>query len=186
MAVLSSDAALKPIVERHGSVELEPADDTFKRLITTIVRQQVSMEAAQSIRQRLFERHDVTPSQIASVDPDTLMGVGLSAQKAEYVQAVAEAYLENGYDRAYFQAMDDEAVIETLTDIRGVGEWTAKMFLMFCLGREDVFPVEDLGIRKAMHEVIDPTLTRAEMVERASRWQPVRSYASLYLWRHIE
>lgn len=184
--ILSQDSTLRPIVTRHGPIELEPADDTFQRLITSIIRQQVSMSAATAIRRRLFETVDISPQSLARVDPETLTEAGLSRQKATYVQAVADAYLEHGYDRAYFTSMDDEEVIAELTAIRGIGDWTAKMFLLFCLGREDVFPVEDLGIRHAMHELIDPELTRTEMVERAEPWRPVRSYASLYLWRAID
>lgn len=184
--ILTQDLALKPIVDRHGPVELEPADDPFRRLITSVISQQVSTQAARSIRERLFERVEVTPQAIASTDPEVLTGAGLSRQKAEYVHEIADAYLEYGYDRAYFAEMEDEAVIDELTCIHGVGTWTAKMFLMFCLSREDVFPVEDLGIRNAMHETIDPSLSRTEMVERAEQWSPVRSYASLYLWRVID
>jgi len=82
--------------------------------------------------------------------------------------------------------VDDAAVIEELSSIHGVGTWTARMQLMFALGREDVFPVGDLGIRKGMHAVVDPDLDRAAMVAHAERWAPVRSYASLYLWRAVE
>jgi DNA-3-methyladenine glycosylase II len=81
--------------------------------------------------------------------------------------------------------MDRDAVVAELTDVRGVGDWTAKMFLMFVLGREDVFPVEDLGIRRGMEELFGD-LTRAEMVDRAEPWRPYRSYASLYLWRAVD
>ncbi len=184
--ILSQDSTLRPIVTRHGPIELEPADDTFQRLITSIIRQQVSMSAATAIRRRLFETVDISPQSLARVDPETLTEAGLSRQKATYVQAVADAYLEHDYDRAHFASMTDEEVIAELTAIHGIGDWTAKMFLLFCLGREDVFPVEDLGIRQAMHELIDPELSRAEMVERAETWRPVRSYASLYLWRAID
>lgn len=181
--LLRADDVLGPVVDEHGPVSLEPADDIFARLITSIVRQQVSMEAARSIRSRLFDGFEITPEALADADPEALQSVGLSQQKATYVRSVATAFREEGYDRATFAAMDDDAIVDELTDIRGVGDWTAKMFLMFCLGREDVFPVEDLGIRKGMAVLFEEDLTWAGQRERAERWCPYRSYASLYLWR---
>jgi len=112
--------------------------------------------------------------------------VGLSGPKTEYLQSLARAYRDRGYSRAYFDGMDDAGAISELTTIRGIGPWTAKMFLMFALGRPDVFPVEDLGVRRGMTIVCDEELTRAEMCDRAEVWQPYRSYASLYLWRAYE
>lgn len=180
---LRSDEALAAHVERHGPIELEPADDIFARFVVSIIRQQVSMEAAESIRERLFETVEVTPEAMLAADEATLRDVGLSAAKVEYVTAVAERFEERCYDQSYFADESDEAVLAELTDIHGVGPWTAKMFLLFCLGREDVFPVEDLGIRTGMQAVVGSDLTRAEMRERAAEWAPYRSYASLYLWR---
>lgn len=183
---LATDPRLKPLIEEHGPLTVEPAEDTFRRLVVAIVRQQVSMASARAIRERLFERFDVEPATIASATPAELREVGLSRQKADYVQNVAEAYLERGYDHAYFTGMADEAVVAELTDIPGVGPWTARMFLMFCLGRADVFPVEDLGIRKGMRLLFDEELTRSDMVDRAEAWRPYRSYASRYVWRAYE
>lgn len=180
---LRSDEALTAHVERHGPIELEPADDIFARFVVSIIRQQVSMEAAESIRERLFETVEVTPEAMLAADEATLRDAGLSAAKVEYVTAVAERFEERCYDQSYFADESDEAVLAELTDIHGVGPWTAKMFLLFCFGREDVFPVEDLGIRTGMEAVVGSDLTRAEMRERAAEWAPYRSYASLYLWR---
>jgi DNA-3-methyladenine glycosylase II len=180
---LRTDPALGPLVEQHGPLDLAPADDIFERFVVSIVRQQVSMDAAAAIRERLFERVDVTPTSICAADPDVLRAAGLSAAKVEYVKAVAERFVEREYDRVYFADHSDEEVIDELTNIHGVGPWTAKMFLLFCLGRPDVFPVEDLGIRHGMDAIVNNDLTRAEMRERATEWRPYRSYASLYLWR---
>lgn len=179
--LLSSDPRLGPIVEAHGPVDLEPASDAFRRLIVSIVRQQVSMDSAAAIRSRLFDAVEVTPAGILAADDETMQAAGLSAAKTEYVNAVADHFrdLEDGH----FEGLDDEAVRAELTDIRGVGPWTAKMFLMFGLGRPDVFPVEDLGIRKGMNALYDRELDRSEMREEAEQWRPYRSYASLYVWR---
>lgn len=186
VASLQEDPQLAPIIEEHGPVELEPAEDTFKRLVTSLVRQQVSMAAADAIEARLASEFEITPEAMLAAAPENLKAVGLSEAKTEYVKELATAYQTNGYDRAYFDEMDDEAVLEELTAIHGIGPWTAKMFLMFGLGRPDVFPVEDLGIRKGMELACDREMTRAEMRNRALKWQPYRSYASLYLWRAYE
>jgi DNA-3-methyladenine glycosylase II len=183
---LRADDRLGPVVEAHGPVTLEPHPEPFERLVTAIVRQQVSMASAAAIRERLFDAVSVTPAGILSADEATLREAGLSASKAEYVKNVARAWRERPLDREHFADVSDAGVIETLTDIRGVGPWTAKIHLLFCLGREDVFPVEDLGIRQGMQRVVDSSLDRREMPTAAERWAPYRSYASLYLWRVTE
>ena len=179
---LRSDARLGPLVERHGRLELDPAEDMFRRLVVSVLRQQVSMASAEATRARLFEAIEVTPAEVLAADPETLRDCGLSRQKASYVRNIAEAF-DGEYDRAHFEALDDEAIIEELTSIKGVGEWTARMQLLFALGRPDVFPVGDLGVRKGMCALFGEELTREEMVTEAERWAPYRSYATLYLWR---
>jgi DNA-3-methyladenine glycosylase II len=183
---LRQDPDLAPLVESHGELELDPAEDTFERLVTSVVNQQVSTASGAAIRERLFDTFDVSPASIAAADADALQDVGLSHQKASYVQNIADAYLEHGYDREYFADLSDDAVHDELTEITGVGAWTADMFLMFGLGREDVFPVGDLGIRRGMQALYGEDTTRAEMRDLATDWRPYRSYASLYLWRATE
>jgi DNA-3-methyladenine glycosylase II len=184
IAVLRTDEYLGPLVETHGPLTLEPADDLFRRLVVSVLRQQVSMDAAAAIRERLFEAVEPTPEGILAAEDGLLRDAGLSAAKAEYARALATAWRDRDYSRAYFADLTDEAVAAELSDVRGVGPWTVDMFLVFGLGRPDVFPVGDLGIRKGTRAVFEePELTRAEMRERAQRWRPFRSYASLYLWR---
>ena len=182
---LRSDAYMGPLIERYGELSLDPTADMFRRLIVSILRQQVSMESAEATQTRLFDTVEVTPDGILSADPETLRECGLSRQKTGYVRNVAEAFSER-YDHAYFETLEDEAVIEELTTIKGVGEWTARMQLLFSLGRPDVFPVGDLGVRKGMRALFGEELSRAEMVVKAERWAPYRSYATLYLWRMDE
>lgn len=141
------------------------------------------MASADAMRERLFDAVTVTPAGIRAADEATLRDAGLSEQKTRYVQNVAAAVADRGWSQSYFAGMDDDAIRAELTDVTGVGRWTADMQLIFSLGREDVFPVGDLGIRKGMTRVFDDDLSRAEMVDRAERWAPYRSYASLYLWR---
>lgn len=176
---------MRELVRRHGPVELTPADDSFQRLVVSVVRQQVSTASAEAIRERLFRQFKVTPQEILEAEHDELTEVGLSASKAEYIQNIAEAYVENDYGRDYFDGVPDDDVIEELTSIRGVGDWTAKMYLIFCLGREDVFPVEDLGIRRGV-ESLYGIEDMERMHEKSLVWRPYRSYASLYIWRAHE
>jgi len=182
---LRSDEYLGPLVEHHGRIDLEPAADFFERFVVSILRQQVSMESAAATRERLFDAVEVTPQGFLGADEQLLRDAGLSRQKTEYVQNVAEAFEEKDYSRAYFEGMSNDAVRAELTDIPGVGPWTANMQLIYSLGRPDVFPVGDLGIRKGMARLFENLAVedRAEMRVRSERWAPYRSYASLYLWR---
>ena len=182
---LQSEDVFASLIDEFGYLALRPAEHSFKRLVRSIVRQQVSMASADATCERLFAEFDVEASNIRSVDVADLREVGLSRAKANYVKNTARAFEERDWSRDCFRSLSDEAVIDELVEVKGIGPWTAKMFLQFGLGREDVFPVEDLGIRRA-HEDLYGDETRAEMRSRARRWSPYRSIASLYLWRHTE
>lgn len=181
--LLAEDPVLGPVVSTHGPVTVEPADDLYRRLVVSVVRQQVSMDAASAIRERLFDRFDVTPGGILDADASALQDVGLSEAKVEYVKSTATAFDEREWDPEYFEGMSDDAVVSELTTVRGVGPWTADMVLLFGLGREDVFPVGDLGIRRGMQTLFQDEMTRGEMRAEAERWAPYRSYASEYVWQ---
>ena len=183
---LRADPDIGPLVERHGDLTLDPASDLFERLVVSILRQQVSMASAAATRERLFDAVAVTPAGIRDADDEVLRDAGLSRQKTRYVNEVAETFLAEEYSLATFEDATDEDIREALTAITGVGDWTANMQLLFAFGREDVFPVGDLGIRKGFEAVVGEGSSRAEMREYAERWSPYRSYASLYLWRASE
>lgn len=183
---LRADDELAPYVEEYGPLTLEPAENLYERLVVSLIRQQVSMAAGEAIQERLFERFEVTPAGMQAADEAGLRDVGLSSAKVEYVKSAASVFAEREFDASSFEGMDNSTVVEELTAIHGVGPWTAKMALIFGLGRPDVFPVEDLGIRRGMELVCDREMTRAEMRSRASEWKPYRSYASLYLWKAYE
>ncbi|SFR59152.1 DNA-3-methyladenine glycosylase family protein [Halogeometricum limi] len=187
MEPIRSDERLGPLVDEHGELSVEPADDEFERFVVSVVNQQLSTQSAAAIRDRLFDRFEVTPETVLAADEDALREVGLSSQKISYVRNIATAFLEDDLTRTGLEGYSDEEVLARLTEIRGVGDWTAKMYLMFVLGREDVFPVEDLGIRKGMAKLygIDED-DRAAMVERAEAWRPYRSVAARYLWRAVD
>ncbi|PSP75906.1 DNA-3-methyladenine glycosylase 2 family protein [Halobacteriales archaeon QS_3_64_16] len=185
VATLRSDPVLASAIDEHGILEVEPAADPFERMVTSIVNQQLSVASAAAIRERLFETAEITPEGILAADEAELRKCGLSASKVSYVKNVAEAFASGELSISDLETRSNEEIIEELTGISGIGNWTAKMALMFVFAREDVFPVEDLGIRNAI-EAGYGEHTRAEMQELSTRWKPYRSLASLYLWRTVD
>lgn len=182
MDPLRNDPKMKSLVEKYGELELEPAGNPYERLVVSIVNQQLSTESAGAIVDRLLENFEVTPETMLEADESDLREIGLSSSKIDYIKNAAEAFREGDFIREGMSDLSDEEAIEQLTDIKGIGPWTAKMYLMFVLGREDVFPVEDLGIRKGFESIYGES-TRKAMIEKAEDWSPLRSIASLYLWK---
>jgi DNA-3-methyladenine glycosylase II len=186
---LASDERMARLIDRHGRVSIEPADDEYRRLAVSIVNQQLSTASANAVRERAFDvLGEVTPESVLAADESALREAGLSASKVEYLQSTARAFTERDFSREALADLSDEAVIDRMTDIRGVGEWTAEMYLIFVLGREDVLPLGDLAVRKGIEAVYGngSALTRDEMREVAERWQPYRSYGTRYIWLEYE
>lgn len=182
MDPLYDDPQLRTLIDKHGELVLEPAEDPYRRMVVSIINQQLSTQSAAAIKERVFDRFDITPRNMLDADPDMLQEAGLSQQKIRYVKHAAEKFIEDDLTRERFADMGKEQAIEELTGINGVGTWTAKMFLIFVLGREDVFPVEDLGVRQGMQELYGIG-SREAMVAKAEEWRPYRSIAALYLWK---
>lgn len=183
---LLEDPVMAELVERHGDVELIPAEDEFERLCVAIINQQLSTASAKAIRARVFDLlGDVTPATVLAADTDALREAGLSRTKVEYLRNSAEAFLERDFTREALAEYSDEEVIEALTEIKGIGEWSAHMYLIFTLGREDVLPLGDLAVRRGIEALYGVT-DRAEMREVAESWRPYRSYGTLYVWEHYE
>lgn len=183
------ETSLAPLVESYGELRLSPAEDPFRRVVVSVVNQQLSTSSAAAVRERLFDALDdeVTPARVLAAADERLRDAGLSAAKVDYVRAVARGFRDGTLAPSAFADRTDEEVVATLTDVRGVGPWTAKMYLLFVLGREDVFPVEDLGVRRGMTLLFDVADDdRAAMYEHAEPWRPYRSYAALYLWHRYE
>ncbi|WP_254546477.1 DNA-3-methyladenine glycosylase family protein [Halomarina pelagica] len=177
------------LVERHGPIDTSPADDEFERLCVSIINQQLSTASAAAVRDRVFALlDDVTPETVLAADRDALREAGLSRTKVEYVRNAAEAFVERDLTREGLADHTDEEVVEELTRIKGVGEWTARMYLMFVLGRDDVLPLGDLGIRNGIRQIYGDgeELTREEMRAIAERWRPYRSHAMRYVWAEYE
>jgi len=189
---LSKDKKLAPILNAVTPYELKKRKNVCLRLCASIMSQQLSTRVAEVIFKRFLELYDgeePTPQQIIDTPFDKLRAIGLSNAKMNYVQNVAKYLLENGKDDKAINKMGDEEVIEFLTQIKGVGRWTVEMLLMFTLGREDVFAVDDLGIQQAMTKVYkldaaDKKAMKEKMLKISAKWAPYRTYACFYLWKY--
>lgn len=188
-ALHAADPVLALIVRAHGAAHLSSRGDAFTTLARSIVGQQISLAAAQSIWLRtLAAAGAMTPAALAAASPDALRAAGLSARKAEYLAELARGFDSGRLDAARWAALDDEAVIAELVRIRGVGRWTAEMFLMFNLLRPDVLPVDDVGLLRAvgLHYLGGERPTRAQTVALGERWRPWRTAATWHLWRSLD
>lgn len=175
------------LVETHGEVEFAPAESEFERLCTTIINQQLSTQSAAAIRERVFGLFDgeIEPEALVALEHDTLRDAGLSRTKVEYLRNAAEAFRTQDLTREGLAGHTDDEVVDLLTEIRGIGEWSAHMFLMFVLGREDVLPLGDLAVRRGLEDLYGVE-TRTQMRDVADAWRPFRSYGTLYVWEHYE
>lgn len=185
MEPIKQDEKMAELVEKYGELEVEAAEDPFQRLVISIINQQLSTASAKAIKERVFDRFNVTPKDMLAADKEEMKETGLSQQKVDYIKSAAEQFIEDNLGPEKFEEMSDEEVIEELTEIHGVGVWTAKMFMMFVLGREDIFATEDLGIREGMKQLYDVE-TKQEMREKAEEWRPYRTVACLYIWEYYE
>lgn len=182
---------MKRIIKQVGPCTLKTNSDRFLMLVRSIVSQQISTAAARTILNRLHELvapAKISPEAVARYDVDDLREVGISRQKAGYFIDLTEKVYSGQVDLKTIGRKKDEDVITELTEVKGIGPWTAQMFLMFSLGRLDVFPHGDLGIQngiKKNYETSDPP-TKTEMMELAEPWQPYSTIASWYLWRSLE
>lgn len=189
---LSNDPILGKLVEEIPFRELSVnSKGVYLDLLDSIISQQLSTKVANVISGRfmaLFPSRQPHPQLLLNFDIDTLRTAGLSRQKAAYLQNVAAFFQQEDLLEKDWANMDNDEIIRYLTQIKGVGKWTAEMILMFSLGRPDVLPLDDLGIRMAIAGLYDVAETgkamHQRMTEIAAAWQPYRSYACLYLWRH--
>ena len=183
------DAVLRGLIERFRGLALASRGDAFSTLARSIVGQQISVKAAQSVWDRFASRvMEVTPARVAKARRSALRGCGLSGQKADYLKDLARKFLDGHLDPTHWAALDDEALIAELIQVKGIGRWTAEMFLMFHLIRPDVLPVADLGLQRAMrlHYNRGRALSVARMQKIGAAWMPWRSVATWYLWRSLD
>lgn len=180
------DPVLGSLIRYYQGEPLKLRGRAFQTLTRAIVGQQISVKAADSIWKRLRKaiRH-VTPERIAYASYDELRTCGLSNAKVIYVHSLANHFLENRKQIRKWSTMDDEAIIQELTTIKGVGRWTAEMFLIFGLGRPDVFPIDDLGLVKGVYRHYNggDQMTKAQVMAIGEQWRPYRSLGTWYMWR---
>lgn len=171
--------------------ELRLQRDRFFALANSILSQQISVHAARAIKDRLRERvgpDGITPDSLARLDIEDLRGVGISRPKAAYLKDLADRVASGELALDRMPRMSDERVIEALIEVRGIGVWTAQMFLIFSLGRLDVFPHDDYGVRAAIQKLygLDALPDKKASLEIASPWRPYATIASWYCWRSLE
>ena len=190
MAHLEKDRKLSKILV-EALPELTLHKNIPIRLMASIMSQQLSTHVSRVIFRRFLELYngkEPTVIKVLGTDPTVLRGIGLSNNKVSYILNVAEFCIENKITDKKLQQMDNATIIELLTEIKGVGKWTVEMLLMFSLGREDVFAVDDLGIQQAMIRLYkldntDKKALKEKMLQLSEKWSPYRTYACIHLWQ---
>ena len=183
------DKVLRKLIKAYPKADLVSRGDAFQALARAIVGQQISVKAAQSIWGRFADCvGKVTPENVCAKDDAALRACGFSGQKVSYVKDLARRFVAGEVKPRAWARRDDESIIEELVAVKGIGRWTAEMLLMFHLKRPDVFPVDDLGLRRAMERAYNKgeALTLDEMRAIGEPWTPYRTVASWYLWRSLE
>jgi DNA-3-methyladenine glycosylase II len=186
--LVKRDRILKKLIPKFGPVHLINRDDPFTTLARSVVGQQISVTAAQAIWKRVEGAcPTLAPQQFIKVGPAKLQSCGLSKRKSEYILDVAQHFVSGALHVDSWTSMEDEAVIAELTQIRGIGRWTAEMFLIFNLSRPDVLPLDDLGLIQAIsvNYFSGEPVTRSEAREVAANWEPWRTVATWYMWRSL-
>ncbi len=191
------DRVMRKLIADHGSARLYSRGDAFTTLARSIVGQQISVKAAQAVWERLLtlfgqlppdQRAPLPVAEVLAQPVQTLREVGLSARKVEYLLDLARHFADGQVHVAQWRDMDDEAIIEELIDIRGIGRWTAEMFLIFHLMRPNVLPLDDLGLIKGISQSYfsGEPVSRAEARDIAEAWAPYRTVGTWYLWRSLD
>jgi DNA-3-methyladenine glycosylase II len=187
------DRVMRKLIPRLGEGRLQSRGDAFTTLARSIVGQQISVKAAQSVWDRfaaLMSRPSthLAPTEVLALEAATARASGLSARKVEYLVDLAAHFESGAVHVAQWQQMDDETIIEELVAIRGIGRWTAEMFLIFHLMRPNVMPLDDLGLLKgiSVNYFSGEPVSRAEAREVGEAWAPYRSVATWYIWRSLD
>ncbi len=184
-----ADPVMGRLIEEHAPAAMVCRGNAFTTCARAIVGQQISVKAAASVWSRVLERFpSLTPTALVSAAPSMFEGLGLSARKVEYLRALAAHFYGQSNLEHALRHDDDSQVIARLTEIRGVGRWTAEMALIFALGRPDVFPLADLGVQKAIacHYRHGKAITTKTAERIARPWRPYRTVATWYLWRSLD
>lgn len=183
------DPVLAGIIGEHGAFHLTTRGDAFHTLARSIVGQQISVKAAQSVWDRFAAAaREVSPDRVCRMRITTLRNCGLSERKAEYLKDLGKHFRDGRVDPERWENLDDEAIIDELVQVRGIGRWTAEMFLIFNLLRPDVFPVDDLGLINALGLAYNngQRVSKAQAIALGQTWQPWRTVATWYFWRSLD
>ncbi|QHE86812.1 DNA-3-methyladenine glycosylase family protein [Hydrogenophaga sp. BPS33] len=187
--LMKRDRVMKKLIPQYGSACLQSRGDAFVTLARSIVGQQISVKAAQSVWDR-FEAlpRKLTPAHVLKLKVDDMRAAGLSARKVEYLVDLALHFANEQVHVSAWSEMDDEAIIGELVAIRGIGRWTAEMFLIFHLMRPNVLPLDDLGLQNGISQAYfsGEPVSRSEIREVATTWAPFCSVATWYIWRSLD
>ena len=188
--LMKHDRILKKLIPKYGSGFLVTRGDAFTTLARAIVGQQISVAAAQSVWNKvlLVAKKKVNPKNILALTVEELRAAGLSGRKVEYIRDLADHFNSGRLHKNQWKEMDDESVIKELTAIRGIGRWTAEMFLIFNMVRPDILPLDDVGLIRAisLNYFSGEPVSRHEAREVAANWAPWRTVATWYMWRSID
>lgn len=186
------DPVLAKVIGAFPEPTFSPHTDYYYKLVTSIIGQQLSVKAAASITKRftaLFD-HFPTPEEILEKSVDELRGAGLSRPKAGYIRDLAAHILDGTVRFDHLDALSNQEIIDELTKVKGIGAWTVHMFLLFCIGRQDVLPVGDLGIRNGIKDLYGfdhlPLPAEVETIAKTNQWHPYESIASWYIWQSLD
>ena len=183
------DEVMRDLIQHFEGTTLTSRGCAFTTLARSIVGQQISVKAAESVWQKVVgATPDITPHTIAAAEQNLLRTCGLSARKITYLQDLSWHFTEGNLNETTWSDMDDETIIIQLTQVKGIGRWTAEMFLIFHLQRPDVLPLDDIGLQRAIsqHYYDNQRVDKKTMLELAKPWQPWRSVATWYLWRSLD
>jgi len=187
--LMKRDRVMKKLIPQHPGVCLQSRGDAFVTLARSIVGQQISVKAAQSVWERFSAlSRRMTPAQVLKLKVDDMRAAGLSARKVEYLVDLALHFANGQVHEKQWADMDDEAIIAELVAIRGIGRWTAEMFLIFHLMRPNVLPLDDIGLQNGISRCYfsGEPVSRSEIREVATSWAPYASVATWYIWRSLD
>jgi DNA-3-methyladenine glycosylase II len=186
---LKKDDYLGVFVDKYGSCTIKKSsqEEYFKNLVESIANQQLSGKAAATIFSRVCNLlSNITPESVLSKKDEELRQCGLSWSKVAFIKDLSNKIIAKEIDLKNINKLTNEEIIKELVKVKGIGKWTAEMFLMFSLCREDIFPLDDLGIQKGIEKLVNSKLNKKEMEEFSLMWKPYRTVASWYLWRITE
>ena len=190
--LLKKDKIMKDLINKFGRPDFSPRQDYFQSLLRSIVFQQLSGKAAKTIYERFVnlipKTSNLCPNEVLKLDKDEIRKAGLSFQKIDYVRNLADYFENNSFQKKDVERMTDQEISKELIQIKGIGQWTVDMFLMFSLNRADIFPFTDLGIQKGIMKILNmKNLPSKKEMENCSRkWRPYRTIACWYLWRMVD